>query len=104
MKLKIEIGAGSQIVECSGHPLELLMELTTFFVRQAECRHLLKSAMLLAEVGEKHVKDGKFDMKNINPDSQTYREGTKIIADFMKRYANGNEGECNCENCKPKKN
>jgi hypothetical protein len=97
MKLKIDISNGSQLVECSGHPLELLMELTTFFVRQKECSHLLKYSIKLAEISEQHVKDGG---KHDDLKSRNHKEGSAVIAEFMKHYANGTE--CECENCKPK--
>jgi len=97
MKLKIEISNGAQLVECSGHPIELLMELTTFFVRQKECGHLLKYSMKLAEVSESFIKSGG-RKEDIN--SPNHKEGSAIIAEFMKHY--NNKSECECENCKSK--
>jgi hypothetical protein len=83
MNLKIHITSNSQTVECAGHPLALLMELTTFCARQEQLSHLLKHAVKLAEVAEAYVKDGK---ETIDVFSKEHDEGTKIIEDFMKRY------------------
>jgi hypothetical protein len=82
MKLKIEIMPKHQLVECTGHPLELLMELSAFFARNEDIRYLLKHAIELGDVADEHVTAGD----KLNKETKGYREGSKIIEDFMKRY------------------
>ena len=83
MKFKILIENQAQTLEVVGHPLELLMEMTIFFARQEECKHLMKHALRLSEVAESEFKDGN---GKIIYDRGAKKEGTKIIESFMKRY------------------
>jgi hypothetical protein len=83
MKVRIEIENGKQLTEVVGHPMELLLELTCFFAKQDDIRHLLKHAIKLGEIAAKDIKDGK---GNTIFNSSDRSEGSKIIDEFMKRY------------------
>ena len=82
MKFKLEIEEGKQMVECSGHPLSLLLNLCTFFNKQEQCLHLVKYAIQLAEVAEKAINDGE----ELHKDNPNCKEGEEIIKEYMKRY------------------
>lgn len=89
-KIRIECKEGSQVVEVSGQPLDLLTELTALFCRNEELMYLFKSAIKFSEVIGKDAEFFKVDLKEKDAFKkagfQPTAEGYAIIDEFFERY------------------
>ena len=85
-KFKIELEDGKQAVEITGHPLDLLLDMTVFLMKQEQIAFIIETAVKMSVIAKKD--GGNFSAERLMKGD--FKEGTELLANFMKRYDNRN--------------